>query len=295
MTRASDTIVLAVDGGGTRCRLAISDGDRRWQVEVGAANVSTDFDAACAQLQQGLNAVQQRAGVDPDRIAAAPAYLGLAGITGQPLADRLAAALPLSHVRIEDDRAAALRGALGPQNGFVAHCGTGSFLAAQHGGKPRFAGGWGPVLGDQASAQWVGRQVLSLVLDCADGVRASSELSTHLLTRFEGTAGIVKAASGLSPTEFGALAPVVTQHAGQGDALALSILQAGAEYLSDRMVRMGWVPGLPICLTGGIGPHYATYLPEDMQQALAEPLGDPLSGAIALAHAFREEIEHERC
>lgn len=295
MTRAPDTFALAVDGGGTLCRLALSDGRKVWQVALGAANVSTDFDAACAELKRGLGALAQQVGIDQAQLAEVPAYLGLAGITGQPLADRLAEVLSFSHVRIEDDRPSALRGALGTDDGVVAHCGTGSFLAAQRDGQPRFAGGWGPVLGDQASAQWVGRRALSEVLECTDGVIAPTELSGHLLSRFAGAAGIVKAASGMSPTEFGALAPEVTRYAGQGDALAISIMQAGAGYLADRVVKMGWASGLPICLTGGIGPHYATYLPDVMQQALTSPLGDPLSGAIALAHAFRKEIEHERC
>ncbi len=295
MSRPSDTIALAVDGGGTRCRIAVSDGSDIWQVEVGSANVSTDFDAACAELKRGLTALADGAGLDAAQVARAPAYLGLAGITGPALADRLAAALPFDHVRIEDDRPAALRGALGPADGFVAHCGTGSFLAAQRDGRPAFAGGWGPVLGDQASAQWVGRRALALTLECADGLLTPSGLADQLMARFGDAADMVRAASAMSPTEFGALAPVVTQHAAQGDALAISILHAGARYLADRMTKMGWAPGLPICLTGGIGPYYAEYLPADMQQGLTRPLGDPLTGAIALAHAFQEEIEHERC
>ncbi|NOD77703.1 ATPase [Ruegeria sp. HKCCD4315] len=295
MTRCMDNLVLAIDGGGTRCRLALSDRARSWRVEVGSANVSTDFDASCAELSEGLAALGQQAGIDVADLAKVPAYLGLAGITGPAIADRLAAVLPFTHVRIEDDRPSALRGALGPRDGFVAHCGTGSFLAMQQGGKPSFAGGWGPVLGDQASAQWVGKRALSEVLECADGVIASSELSGHLLRRFEGATGIVKAASTMSPTEFGALAPVVTQSAGKGDTIAMSIMQAGADYLADRLKKMGWIPGVPICLTGGIGPHYAAFLPKDMQQVLTQPSGDPLSGAIALAQAFKEEVEHERC
>lgn len=295
MPRSSDTIVLAVDGGGTRCRLALSDGDQIWQVEVGSANVSTDFDAAISELQRGLTAVAQLAGVEQAMMADVPAYLGLAGITGPALSDRAGAALPFSNVRIEDDRHSALRGALGADDGFVAHCGTGSFLAAQQAGKARFSGGWGPVLGDQASAQWVGRQLLSSVLESSDGMCKTSELSDKVLAHFAGAAGIVEAASNMSPSEFGALSPMVTQFAMQGDALAVSILQAGADYLEDRLVRMGWGPGLPICLTGGIGPHYAAYLPEQMQEETRKPLGDPLSGAIALAHAFKSEIEHERC
>ncbi len=295
MSRLADTIVLAADGGGTRCRIAVSDGFRVQQVEVGAANVSTDFDAACAELKQGISVLAERIGLEASQLTGTPAYLGLAGVTGKALAVRLAAELPFDCARIEDDRPSALRGALGPKDGFVAHCGTGSFLAAQKRDQSLFAGGWGPVLGDQASAQWVGRRALACTLDCVDGLRSMSEMTNVLLSRFDGAAGIVQVASGMSPTEFGALAPLVTQHAAQGDAVAVSILESGAQYLVDQMEAMGWMPGLPVCLTGGIGPHYATYLPEFMQQDLTKPLGDPLTGAIALAHAFQEDIEHERC
>ncbi len=295
MSRPSDTIVLAADGGGTRCRLAVSDGSAVQCVEVGAANVSTDFDAACAELMHGIAALARRAGLEATQIARAPAYLGLAGITGRALADRLAEKLPFDHVLIEDDRPAALRGALGSKDGFVAHCGTGSFLAVQNGDRRSFAGGWGPVLGDQASAQWVGRRALACTLDFVDALKPASELADSLLSRFDGAAGIVRTASKMSPTEFGALAPVVTQHAKQGDALALSIMEDSAQYLTDQMLAMGWMPGLSICLTGGIGPQYAEFLPAQMQQELADPLGDPLTGAIALAHAFQKETRHERC
>ncbi len=295
MSRPSDTIVLAADGGGTRCRLAVSDGSAVQSIEVGAANVSTDFDAACAELKRGIAALAQCAGLEATQIARAPAYLGLAGITGRALADRLATQLSFDHVRIEDDRPAAVRGALGSKDGFVAHCGTGSFLAAQKGDRRSFAGGWGPVLGDQASAQWVGRRALARALDYVDGLRPASELADSLLSRFGDAAGIVRAASGMSPTEFGALAPAVTQHAKQGDALARSIMEDGARYLADQMMAMGWMPGLSICLTGGIGPQYAEFLPAQMQQELTDPLGDPLTGAIALAHAFQKETRHERC
>ncbi|WP_170464605.1 BadF/BadG/BcrA/BcrD ATPase family protein [Ruegeria arenilitoris] len=293
MAHAPKYLILAADGGGTRCRLAVSDGSATHRVEVGAANVSTDFSAACAELQRGLKALAAQSGFSLDELAQARAYLGLAGITGEAIAGKLAAALPFQNVRIEDDRAAALRGALGPGDGFIAHCGTGSFIAMQKGGKKRFAGGWGPVLGDQASAQWVGKRALSKALEYTDDVTGPSKLAQDLLSRFDGAAGIVKAATQMTPSEFGALAPFVTEHSDHGDELALSVLQDGADYLTDMMMKMGWTADMPICLTGGIGPLYASHLPPGMQSVLLQPLGDPLSGALALAQAYQEEIEHE--
>ncbi|MCA0906853.1 ATPase [Ruegeria marisrubri] len=293
MVKSSKPMFLAADGGGTRCRVAAFVDGKTHRVEVGAANVSTDFKAACIELRRGLEALAVQTGRSPEELAQAPAYLGLAGITGDAIARKLAAALPFRHVRIEDDRAAALRGALGAMDGFVAHCGTGSFVAMQRGGTMKFAGGWGPVLGDQASAQWVGKRALAKTLEHTDGTTGPSALAQDLLSRFGDAAGIVRAAADMTPSDFGALAPLVTELSNRGDDLARSILRDGAGYLIDVMKKLGWNVGLPVCLTGGIGPLYAPYLPADMQSALVQPAGDPLSGALALAQAYLEEIEHE--
>lgn len=293
MVKSSKPMFLAADGGGTRCRVAAFVDGKTHRVEVGAANVSTDFDAACIELRRGLEALAAQTRRSPEELARAPTYLGLAGITGDAIARKLAAALPFQHVRIEDDRAAALRGALGARDGFVAHCGTGSFVAMQRGGAMKLAGGWGPVLGDQASAQWVGKRALSKALEYTDDMTGPSELAQDLLSRFGGAAGVVRTAADMTPSDFGALAPLVTKLSDRGDKLARSILQDGADYLIDVMKKMGWNVGLPICLTGGIGPQYAPHLPSDMQSVLVQPAGDPLSGALALAQAYLEEIEHE--
>ena len=257
-------------------------------------NVSTDFAAAGAELRRGLEEVARRAGKTVEELAHVPAYVGLAGITGPDIADRLAAALPMRHARIEDDRPAALRGALGDQDGIVAHCGTGSFAAARIGGRISLAGGWGPVLGDEASAQWVGRRALSRTLDTVDGFVAETDLSRSLLEKFGGAPAVVAFAGTASPAELGALAVAVTENAAKGDAIASDILQDAADYIAATSRNLGWTTCLPLCLTGGIGPHFEAYLPEEMRAAVTPALGEPLTGAIALAVEFRKEIAHER-
>lgn len=279
---------VAIDGGGTRCRLAFCDGARRVVVEGGSANVSSDFEGALATIRDGLGRLAADAGVAADGIAALPAFVGLAGVTGPDLARRVRAGLRFSSMRVEDDRPAALCGALGARDGVVAHCGTGSFLAARISGTMRFSGGWGSVLGDEASAFWVGRQALSLTLRSVDGRCAATPLTLQFLADLGGAAGIVDLSRTASPREIGALAPRVTEQAQNGDAVALRILRDGAAEIAASARHLGWVPGLALCLTGGIGPHYAPYLPGDMRQALIRPQGDPLDGAIALARALAE-------
>lgn len=293
MKDSRNTPVLAVDGGGTRCRFALQTAERRVVAETGSANVSTDFDGSVLRLQDGIAAL---AGMAETRVADLyhlPAFVGLAGATGTAEVERLMSALPLKNVCYADDRRPALRGALGQNDGFVAHCGTGSFFASQMGGKERFGGGWGATLGDEASAQWVGRKALTQLLRQVDGFASASALVQDLMTHFQNTDNVVEFARTAKPIDFGTLAPQVTAHAESGDTVALKILQSGADHIATDLGHMGWTPGLTICLTGGIGPQYAPFLPEGMKTDLTEPLGQPLDGAIALAREM--EMTHGHC
>ena len=74
-----------------------------------------------------------------------------------------------------------------------------------------------------------------------------------------------------------------------GDRLAIQVLQAGADEIARSLPLIGWTPGLAICLTGGIGPHFASYLPNEMRAEVVLPKGEPLVGALALALELAEE------
>lgn len=289
MTDVEDTFVLAIDGGGSQCRFALSSGNAKHVLTEGPANATTDFEGTVACLLKGLNALADLTAIPLDKLVVFPAFVGVAGVTSPQIAEKLSAALPLQHACYADDRLSAMRGALGTKDGVVAHCGTGSFFAAQYDGQYRLAGGWGSILGDEASAQWIGRKALAAALHQTDGFVSMSPLVRSLMDRFETTDGIVAFAKSATPDVLGTLAPLVTSHAADADAVAQSIMQAGARYVADGIDQMGWTRGQIICLTGGIGPTYQPFLPQDMRDALAAPIGAPLDGAIALAksHANR--------
>lgn len=283
MSDGTDRQVLAIDGGGTRCRIALVRGAERVQVETGPANAYSDFDGAVRSIEAALALLAERSGVSVAGLSGLPGFAGLAGVISAEIADRLSDALPFRRMRYADDRHSALRGALGAQDGMIAHCGTGSFLGVQKAGQGAVFGGWGVLLGDEASAQWIGRKALGLSLHCLDGFAAPSGVSAALLDRFGDATGVLTFAAQARAADFGALAPVVTELAVQGDAAAMRLMQQGAEYVADGLNRMQWSEGLPICLTGGIGPSYARFLPNNMQAAVVPPQGSPMDGAIALA------------
>ena len=116
-----------------------------------------------------------------------------------------------------------------------------------------------------------------------------SALAEHLLSEFRHSAGIVGFAGKAKPSEFGALAPRVTEYAGRGDALAIEVMRDGAAEITRGLRHVGWRRGLAVCLTGGIGPYYADYLPDELRNDLIHRVGEPLEGAISLALEFAKE------
>lgn len=281
---------LAIDGGGTQCRFALLLSDRVVRQNGGAANVSTDFAASVSVIQSGLKALAQKAGIDAQTLYNVPAFIGLAGVTGPELCDRLSNALPLTNARYADDRPAALKGALGARDGMIVHCGTGSFFGRQKAGEQTFLGGWGATLGDEASAYWVGHAALARSLQAKDGLRPRSDLSQSILARFGDAPGVVRFATDARTEDIAALAPMVTEGFQSGDALAAEILCDAADHVARMLRHLGWRDGLPIGLTGGIASHYVDLLPDHMAQSVEHPKTPPIEGALALAREHAERV-----
>ena len=99
-----DIAVLAVDGGGTNCRLALEAGGERHTVLLGPANVSTDMDLAATTIRNGLERMATECGVDYAALCRVPAYLGLAGVVDAEYGARFGEELPLERVVVDDDR-----------------------------------------------------------------------------------------------------------------------------------------------------------------------------------------------
>ena len=278
--------ILAVDGGGTSCRFACNHKGDIAGVQTGAANVSTDFDGALFEIKAGLRKLCDMIGERPETFFRRPAFIGLAGMISVDLTQQVHRALPLKNIKVADDRPAALCGAFGDGDGFLAHCGTGSFFGMQRQGQQNFIGGWGPVLGDEASSLWVGRSALQASLETIDGLIAPSDLTNHLLREFDGTSGIVRFAGEASPSQMAKLAQIVSRADVAGDSVAKVIMQKGAVHIAKILKHLDWQQDLPICLTGGIGPHFERHLPQSIQEYVVKPKATTVAGALELAYDF---------
>jgi N-acetylglucosamine kinase-like BadF-type ATPase len=166
-------LVVGVDGGGTRTRAAILDGERvlgegmagpsnplRVGIANGAAAIREAIDKACAAAM-----------IDRDDLVAAG--IGLAGVRRKDIRARmrdvLIETLEIKNIEIMPDGDIALYGATDGAPGIVVISGTGSIcVGANRQGKHVFAGGWGPVAGDEGSGSWIARRALQAVAHASD-------------------------------------------------------------------------------------------------------------------------------
>ena len=283
-------LIIGIDGGGTGCRVAIArrDGLIIGTGKSGPANPTNKPQAALANINAAIKAAQNDASLDDDQILTAYAYAGLAGVRDRKVAKFIADGLPFHHVQVVEDRVTSVMGALAGGNGSVAPIGTGSFLARSTDQGTQCLGGWGFRLGDQASGAWLGHKLLKQVVLACEGLRDHSDLTQEILTQYNGNAdGIYDFANDASPAQFGQLAPQVVDAAAQGDETAITLMQAGADYIIKGLSALGHKPQERLCLTGGLGPHYAQYLPRNYQGNLIKAKGTALDGALLLAAAMK--------
>ena len=288
----STSILIGVDGGGTSCRMALLCDDQRFDITLGHANVATNRDPAIAAIQQGLDQVLGMAGLTPADLAGCDVYMGLAGIMSRQDAAAVADAFDARQITVSNDRELALPGAFKDRDGTVASIGTGSFVGRRVGGHTRFVGGWGFVLDDTASGAWLGREALKNTLRVLDGFYEATELTDQLMAEFQGSAAdLVGFSLTAVPAEFAVFVPTVLGMADELDKVAIGLMQAGADYIEHSLTILGWQPSEPLCLIGGLGPHYAAYLPADMASAVTNPKGTSLDGALFLASQLSSGLQ----
>jgi N-acetylglucosamine kinase-like BadF-type ATPase len=232
-------LVVGVDGGGTRTRAAVLDGNRllgegaagasnplRVGVANGAAAIRDAIDRACAA------ALVQR-----DDIVAAG--IGLAGVRRQDIRTRmrevLVETLGIENIELLPDADMALYGATDGAPGVVVISGTGSVSCGiNRQGKRVYAGGWGPVAGDEGSGSWIARRALQAVAQATDERGPKTALAAAACNYFQVSAPEDLSTAIYAPTmtndRIAGFSKQVIDAARAGDNVGRSILiEAGRE------------------------------------------------------------------
>ncbi|MBV9926503.1 MAG: hypothetical protein JOZ96_15900 [Acidobacteria bacterium] len=299
------TLLLGVDGGGSKTRAVVADGEGNvlgegragpsnpLRVGVGEAvgAIRDAFDKACAE-----------AGVR--RVEIAAAEVGLAGVKRADIRERMRAGvleLGVKRVEVVTDADIALYGATGGAPGLVIIAGTGSICCGINArGRRACAGGWGPVVGDEGSGSWIARRALQSVARATDGrarrtslveaacdyfnVTRADDLSTAVYapnmtnTRIAGFGGrVVEAAKRRD-----VVARAIVEEAGRELALAAAAVIRKLKMERERF-QVAYVGGI-----FGAGPLILDSLTEELARVarrafLAPPVLAPAEAAARMA------------
>jgi N-acetylglucosamine kinase-like BadF-type ATPase len=256
-------VVLGIDGGGTRTRASIIDGERILaHAENGSIKrLRVGEEAADANLRALLKEVYAQAGVNGVRAASA----GVASSTMPGVKEWIDSAFKDFHVErseVVGDEVIALDAAFRGGPGILQIAGTGSnTIGRAPDGSRESAGGWSSRLGDEGSGHWIGVNSLRRALHAYD-----REEPTQILKKVGEIWGtpslddLVNLGDSTPGPDFAALAPAISELAEAGDQVAIGVLQQAAADLvafvllvREKLRRKhGITVEVPVAWTGGV-------------------------------------------
>ncbi len=299
--------VLGIDGGATHTRAALvsKTGAILGYGISGPSNYdNVGVETAKASMREAVRSAWTEAELKPSRVDAA--FLGMAGVVSE--ADRttirqIAIELKLAEankIGVDHDIRIALTGGLAGAEGIVLIVGTGSSCYGRRLDGRHHRTGWGYLLDDLGSGYYLGLQAMIAAIRAADGRGAPTGLSL-LIQQALGYENIDEMMrllyhERMSVTQIAALAPFVLSAAGGGDAVALNIVEHGADELASMVhavaQQLDFLAGpFPLILAGGVA-HASTFYKQKIEAAIlrrvpmgtiAQPLLPPVLGAALLA------------
>jgi glucosamine kinase len=284
----SDKLFLGVDGGGTRTRARLRDGDGRLLGEgsAGPGNARLGmpaFDEVMKACRQSFS----QAGLGESVFAHVSAGFGLAGTHPEVIRQSvLRWPHPFHSLEVCTDAYAGWLGAFGGADGAILIAGTGTCGLAVVGGKAIEVGGLGSEIGDEGSGMAIGRAAVRRSLWALEGRWPMTPLANAVLSdkRIDHSREqAVVWGSKAIPGDFADFAPLVFAHAEKGDPMAVSIVEEAAAdiaHLSRRLLELG---APRIGMIGTLFDRIVPWLPRDVAGVLIKPERDAVDGAILLA------------
>jgi N-acetylglucosamine kinase-like BadF-type ATPase len=290
--------VIGLDAGGTKTvgLLADESGTVLRDARAGGGNLTTEGELGVEKvLFQVIDALDPPAPVEA-------VCLGIAGADRpahrEVVREMLARLGFRRRVRVVHDAVVALAAAAPDGVGLVIVAGTGSVA---YGGDPEGrtarSGGWGWLLGDEASAFWLGHAAVRQGIRGADGRGPETSLYERICRRVGAGSPQDLAdwfyAQDRPRTGVAELAGLVEEAAGEGDQAAAALLDQAADHLARaaRAVagRLTFPEPYPLVLAGGTFRACPSLQPRleaclELPRARVERLAvEPARGAVTLA------------
>lgn len=305
---------LGVDGGGTKTSFALMDGNgivKAMTTKGNADILRRGAEAVRAMLEDGISQVCQTAGINREAITYSVLGIPSLGdeiIEGIPkVEEMIRGVLRSERFLAVNDVEVGWAGSLACQPGIHLVAGTGAigYGVDALGNKAR-SSGWGPELGDEGSAHWIGHKLLSLFSREADEREARTGIYDLVRKEFNLTNDFELfqvMSTDLNRREAVAgLAVLLYQLAINGETKAIQVFEEAAKELSLTSIsilrRLQFNDGeeIPVSYSGGVfksGP----YVLEPLQKLLTkfnakliQPRLEPVQGAVLYAYKLHNHV-----
>ena len=255
-------LYLGIDAGGTKTDCAISNGAELLGQATGPtckiARVGEE--QASRNLHDVIMQACEAARVKPFDIQQVCLGISGASVPGvDAWARRVIQEIIPGKIIVMGDQLIAHRAAFGLMPGVLVNAGTGSFVyGCNEKGETARAGGWGPLISDEASAFWIGREAVASALRLLDRGAGNELLPAIAATwRVSGAEEVLKVANSGSIPKFAELADTVAAAAEKGQADAHQVMErAGKELaaLAGLVISRLWPVGanVRVAMVGGV-------------------------------------------
>ncbi len=252
-------------------------------------------------LQQAVRRACAAAGITPQRVAttcvggSGAAHPALAAVVRDCLSEILS-----SPIDVVGDMQIALEAAFDTGPGVIVIAGTGSIAYGRdQQGRTVRAGGWGFAIGDEGSAQWIGRSAVNSLLRASDRIDGIPETAlAKALFKAWGVSSLsdlARAANSVPPPDFAALSPAV--FSSNDDVAAQVLAAAGRELSAIALVVIGRLfakhhcAAVLVAMTGGVFRHaprvrevfYNELRRLEPRAEINPQVVDPVEGALRMA------------
>jgi glucosamine kinase len=229
-------LYVGIDGGGSKTECVVAnETEILGRFTAGTSKISRGGkDAATASLRAAVQGAFYAAKVTPDAVQ--HTCFGVAG-SSQPGVKEWAIQtlnkLMPGDITITGDHIIAHEAAFHGKAGVILIAGTGSIVYGRNeAGKTLRAGGWGPVISDEGSGDWIGRNAVNAaLLGNADGEKGALFADICKAWEVQTADDIIRVANSYPPPNFAALVPHVFDACDAGDQLAIDVLRRGGSQL----------------------------------------------------------------
>ncbi|WP_308654293.1 BadF/BadG/BcrA/BcrD ATPase family protein [uncultured Anaerococcus sp.] len=295
-------IYLGVDGGGTKTAFLLDVDGKRFeskQITIHPKQVTKQQFFEIMKL--GVGDVCRKAGIDPEEIlytfVAAPGY-GQYPDTEAYIDEGIREAIGSDRFTVANDCVNGWAGSLNAKPGINLVLGTGQIgYGVDEEGKSMRSGGWGPLLGDEASGYYIGLKLLNHFTKMSDGRSDKTILYDIIREKLDlkDDMEIIDKAEKMKRDEIASLSRIFTEALDKEDPYCKELLdeisKEAAAVIDSIIKGLNFKEEVKVSYSGGVfnlGDRLIKKIEEKSKNKIKieKPYTDPSEGALILAKAY---------